>query len=83
MQSICNVILGERPSGRPQGGYVRPGKYSRAVHSLLCSRYSPGQLPLPTMREGAVLDRLTAGQCIGRKVLRAQIGADLAVVTNL
>jgi hypothetical protein len=51
-------------------------------HSLRRSRYSPGQLALPAMREGAVLDRLTAGQCIGRKVLRAQIGADLAVAAN-
>src|SRR5712691_956380 len=35
------------------------------------------------MREGAVLNRLTAGQRVGRKVLRAQVTTNLAVPANL
>src|ERR1700736_6466265 len=35
------------------------------------------------MREGAVLNRLSAGQRVGRKVLRAQVGADFTVALNL
>src|SRR5712691_12271943 len=35
------------------------------------------------MREGAVLNRLTAGQRAGRKVLRAQVATNLAVPANL
>src|SRR2546430_15956122 len=35
------------------------------------------------MLEGAVFDRLTAGQRIARKVVRSQVGADLAVAPNL
>jgi len=35
------------------------------------------------MRESAVLNGLTAGQRVGRKVLRAQVGANLAVVAHL
>src|SRR5260370_2967140 len=35
------------------------------------------------MREGTVFKRLTAGQRVARKVLRAQVGANLAVVAHL
>ena len=35
------------------------------------------------MREGAVLDRIAAGQRIGDEVLRAQVGADFAIATDL
>src|SRR5712692_9007763 len=35
------------------------------------------------MRKGTVFHRLTAGQRVGRKVLRAQVGTDLAVTANL
>src|SRR5438067_2095772 len=35
------------------------------------------------MREGAVLNRLTADQRVGWKVLRSQVGADLTVAANL
>src|SRR5438552_213670 len=35
------------------------------------------------MREGAVLNRFTAGQSVGRKVFRAQVTTNLAVAANL
>src|SRR5437588_9766876 len=35
------------------------------------------------MRESAILNRLSAGQRVGRKVLRAQVATNLAVPANL
>src|SRR3989442_3100313 len=50
--------------------------------SLGRAGYAPSQLPFPAMGEGAVLNSLPAGQRVARKVLRAQVGTDLAVTTN-
>src|SRR6185312_8832990 len=87
----------ERPShnvGKPEGHDLvqtkQPISQSRESEqdrkedhcSLWCDRRSTGQVALPAMRKGAILNRLTAGQRIGDKILWPQVGTNLAIAAN-
>src|SRR5713226_2520953 len=62
--SLSSVVFGLRFS--LLCCHVRPPRYVSAENAVLRrDGFSPGQLALPAMREGAVLNRLTAGQRVG------------------